>query len=206
MELRLDKWQVELIEAPVSYRGLIDLTRDRAAVDLHVRNVIEEAGEHGPKLADQIGEILRANLTSASTTLNQLMLVLAASILEEILLEFFENLFSARQDLLAANYSEAGNFLSPVDAAARARLGGPRKFLPRVARISQYAIKPEVAEEVTELIELRNLILHEGALPKLAMADVEDAFHCVHRFLKELGFASQSAHAPVRDRANLLGS
>lgn len=135
----------------------------------------------------------------------KMMLVVAASILEDILVEFFENLFIARPNLIPTTEAASAN-VSAMEAAERATRGGSKKILRRVSRLTGYEDTAYVGEEIANLVELRNLIIHEGALPKISIEDVEEAFHSVHRFLKELGLASVAAGVPVRDRAFLLAS
>lgn len=178
-------------------------------------------GVSDPDIARFVGHLSESIDTALAVYRRQLIVVIV-SIVEAAIADAFTVLFAYRPETIKGLSKEAGsdsfNTAVPIDelmtashlddlrmgvverAAAYACQGRSKKtVLRRLARLYSDEVEPTAEEGFVELVERRNMIVHENSKKDVTNVDIEDAFDGAMTFVRELGKLVSRRGLPIHD-------
>lgn len=230
----IGKWHGKLIVTPGTFESLVDLVE-------HPGSIIEYKRSIGLKTCDVDGRIfninsgpllegvrqaIHDNVLTAIDHYASLMVVTAATYIENILIEFFVVYFESKPNAIhaylrqdASRREEATVSLREVlaaddivilraalakRAARNAANGAVPKIFARINALARHRIGAATEIAIADIMKLRNDIVHDGNSLTRAQARVPARFSSVLLLLEELALICRDNNLPYRDDGHLI--
>lgn len=181
---------------------------------------------HVSRLDERIRDSAYSDALSAIDHYASLMVVTAATYVENIIFEFLVVYFTAkpqsihahlmpnsskreeayvplREVLAASSLSELRGELARR-AARNASDGSIEKILERIYKLTRHRVAADVAAPIAEIVRLRNSIVHEGRTLTKVAASVDHRFESVYSLLREVAGICKAAGLPYLDEGGLV--
>lgn len=234
MAFDVGKWHGRVLSTPATYSRLVDLAEHPPVVAEYKRSfsvqTLDERGSlvalDADRLDEQIREAIYGDALSAIDHYSSLMVVTAATYIENIILEFLIVYFTAKPQSIHAHLMPgsskreeayvplrevlAASSLSELHcqlarrAARNASDGSIKKTLDRVFRLTGHCVPISVAVPISEIVLLRNSIVHEGRSLTKEAAAIEERFSSVYALLRELTLICKAEGLPYVDEGGLV--
>lgn len=212
MIFNIGKWHARLIYTPAAFNSLVDMAEHpKAATEYKLSMGLKsftadgqvawiDTGEHVESLRNAVYD----DALSAVDHYASLMVVTAATYIENILLEFLASYFKSKpnsihahlmpdaskkeeafvplREVLAASDIESLHSALAHRAANNAANGAISKVFVRIKKLTGYQFSSSVESDLSVIISLRNAIVHDGESLTKKRAAVANRFESVHAF------------------------
>ncbi|MBE2240569.1 MAG: hypothetical protein IAE81_22470 [Caldilineaceae bacterium] len=230
----MGKWLIRLLKTKAVYVQLKKYVENEEALAVHKQSIytLQFTDKEEPAIVWE-GEIVEEFRASAHSDLNDafehfasLMIVTAATYVENMFSEFFYELFVVHpkrmhdyivdEDAKAQKgYVKLVEILEEKDISAlMSRLsqrasklasnGSAKKVIRRIIELSSRQIDASIVDRVQEIMDKRNEIVHEGKRLQIDKIDIDATYDTLHALLKELGLACKSGGLPYEDPAHII--
>lgn len=233
MYFDIGKWVMKLIYTNNSYSTLLEFTNDNDTFDTYMHNKSVYIGSEDGELIvneDQSSKVHFANelknevLHAIENYSNQMVIILATYI-ETMHSDFFESIFIKNNKLIYQYASDSPDkkgyvkvnliidsnskdeIINRLIIVAKKNIvnGSLEKINQKIKTITKYQIDTKLAKEVQlNILNKRNMIIHEAASPMINKNDIDYYFELVEKYLFELGSAAKKYKAPIIDQSNWL--
>ena len=172
---------------------------------------------------DEFYNNIKMDIESSFEIYSTHTIVLLATYLENMNMEFFENLFNQRNELI---YNYLGNekkgyikldlilksenkeeIIRELISTAKKNVsnGSLVKIAERINQLTKYNIDSSLIKSIqSNILDRRNLIIHESAGFLIEEKDIVNCINDIENYLVALGKASKKMSLPYIDQANLL--
>ncbi|NOQ31046.1 MAG: hypothetical protein GQ570_08000 [Helicobacteraceae bacterium] len=230
----IGKWVVKLMDTSHSYFTLLKFVNDKDAFSSHTDNLrIYTTSSDDNELIIQKDSIhkeyftseMKKNIEQAVESYSNQMLVILATYIETINLEFFETLFTKNNQLIfdyTTNNDEHNGYIKLnllFDSNSKDEIiqkliltsknnavnGSLKRVSERIFKLTKYQISKKLIDSIqSEIFDKRNSIVHESENHMIKKENIESYFQLTEKYLFELGKACKKIGAPYLDQANWL--
>lgn len=214
------KWVAEIISSLGSYNALQNFVTHKEAIEFHVnkfkiQNVTRDDGDDSNTNTEN-DKILKglyiSQFQEANLVYRKQMIVLIASYIEAIILDFLNCIFIAhpvrmysylnndensaqgKVDLKEVLEADNKNTLIKSLSLRAANIATRGKFktsINNIEKISKQKLDSELSSKLNSLVELRNQIVHELADVNIRNKEVVDGFDCLSDLITNLGVIAE---------------
>lgn len=230
----MGKWTIKLLDINSVYKALSYYVFDEKALDVHINNYdIYKFGNNNDEIKKfKLSEIenkndfyanIKMDIESSFEFYSSQTIVLLATYLENINIEFFENIFTQKNELIynfvesekkgyvklnlilkSNNKDEIINELINI-AKKNAVNGSLEKISERIFQLTKYSIDKELINLIQKnILDRRNSIIHESVSIKIEEDEIIKYINLIEKYLVILGNICREKSLPYNDPANLL--
>ncbi|HGM6050742.1 TPA: hypothetical protein ACKP5I_000822 [Stenotrophomonas maltophilia] len=234
MAFDVGKWHARVLSTPAAYSRLVDLAEHPPVAaeykrSLYVRTLDDSGALVSPgvsRLDERIRDSVYSDALSAIDHYASLMVVTAATYVENIVFEFLVVYFTARPQsihahlmpnsskreeayvplrevLAASSLSELHGHLARR-ASRNASDGSMERVFERIYKLTGHRVAVDVTAPIAEIVRLRNSIVHEGQTLTKVAAAIDRRFESVYSLLRELAGICKAEGLPYVDEGGLV--
>lgn len=230
----MGKWTIKLLNINSVYKALDCYVSDEKALGMHINNYdiykFEDGDDDIKKLKlsefeykDDFYANIKMDIESSFEFYSSQIIVLLATYLENINIEFFENIFINKNELIhnfieseKKGYIKLDLVLKSVSkdeiineliniAKKNAVNGSFEKIRERIFQLTKYNIDKKLIELIQKnILDKRNSIIHESTSFKMKSDKITECINLVENYLIVLGTVCKEKSLPYNDPANLL--
>lgn len=229
----MGKWTLKLLNINGVYKALSYYVNDEKALDVHINDYqiyrFDESDDikclklSESENKDEFYNNIKMDIESSFEIYSTHTIVLLATYLENMNMEFFENLFNQRNELIL-NYldNEKKGYIKldlilksenkeevirKLISTAKKNVsnGSLAKIAERINKLTKFNIDSSLIKSIqSNILDRRNSIIHESESFLIEEEDIVNCINDIENYLVALGKASKKMSLPYIDQANLL--
>jgi hypothetical protein len=229
----MGKWTLKLLNINGVYKALSYYVNDEKALDVHINDYqiyrFDESNDikclklSESENKDEFYNNIKMDIESSFEIYSTHTIVLLATYLENMNMEFFENLFNQRNELIL-NYldNEKKGYIKldlilksenkeevirKLISTAKKNVsnGSLAKIAERINKLTKFNIDSSLIKSIqSNILDRRNSIIHESESFLIEEDDIVNCINDIENYLVALGKASKKMSLPYIDQANLL--